>query len=978
MDAYEAIAKNYSGWNKSILKRIEPPCLPDVTFPLSKGDIARFEPYKKIDTKEELYSELARLKEKMRPFLENCAPEIKETEKKIELNDFEHTVDGSEKTRVRVPHYGGPVGKHTAVYETFFDLEDYSGKKVFIAFGGVDYKCKVFVNDVYVGQHEGFFAPFEVEITDAAKTGSNNLKVYVENDYRMKGNMLVGYAPGNIEANGDKIYAATGMGWDDPNIGWHHSPPGMGIYQKVFVIIREKDYITDIFPRVNDEVSEIWIECYGDKPQKVPVTFRLSLYGYNFIETCFENMEITPNATMHQGMDVTVNTQTWFGDDLNVQLYLENGYNRFIIPIDIANKKIWSPETPYLYQIQCSMIIDGEIKSTKTCNFGIRDFVQDLESEPKGKFYLNGKEIKLFGVNTNGYDQQDVFKEDYEQLIDDILLGKLCNENFWRITQRPVQPEVYDYCDRLGMMVQTDFPLFGLIRVNAFDEIIKQAGEMEKLVRSHPCCIMDTYINEPFPNCYGSPHRFMIREQMEALFDAMDIAVRFKNPDRVIKHVDGDYDPPCKSMPDNHLYSLWYNGHAVEFGELYKGYWCQVKEGWHIGCGEYGSEGLDFPEVMEKYYPKEWLPERFKPNKILGAQTWKYHRYFYETPSDSMEEWSIASQAFQAFANKEMTAALRRNKMMNTCAIFHFIDTFPGGWMKAIMDFKRNPKPAYFACRDCFEPIFCNLRSDRWTFFEKEKIKIESYVCCDSMNSVDEVAYMVEMDQNIIYSGRKKAENDSFQGFIEFEIPSVSKRQKMKVYMAAFYQGKILHYASEEYGVFPHIDVKMPESISYEEFDKERDILEKQINDGKRIVLGPLKEGKYNICGQLVDVKDCDKVHFVSRDTGHCLVNHLEKNDFRFLYDKRVDRIAPILYDSLYCENAIPVFTTIRQPGRPYQDDCETDLACCEIPFGKGSVIINQLHLQGKEDNPVVTQFLQNLYHYINVQCEEKGNELAE
>ena len=43
-------------------------------------------------------------------------------------------------------------------------------------------------------------------------------------------------------------------------------------------------------------------------------------------------------------------------------------------------------------------------------------------------------------------------------------------------------------------MLQTDLPLFGSLRPNLFAEGVKQAGEMERLVRNHPSNIMVTYI----------------------------------------------------------------------------------------------------------------------------------------------------------------------------------------------------------------------------------------------------------------------------------------------------------------------------------------------------------------------------------------------------------------------------------------------------------------------------------------------------
>ena len=47
--------------------------------------------------------------------------------------------------------------------------------------------------------------------------------------------------------------------------------------------------------------------------------------------------------------------------------------------------------------------------------------------------------------------------------------------------------------------------------------------------------------------------------------------MRVLNPDRVIKHVDGDYDPPSDTLPDNHCYCGWYNGHGLELGKLHRG-----------------------------------------------------------------------------------------------------------------------------------------------------------------------------------------------------------------------------------------------------------------------------------------------------------------------------------------------------------------------------------------------------------------------
>jgi len=178
----------------------------------------------------------------------------------------------------------------------------------------------------------------------------------------------------------------------------------------------------------------------------------------------------------------------------------EHGKNIYKISMALENPRIWELESPYLYQVNVLVSVNGQVNDSATTSFGMRTFIQDVNSSPKGMFYLNGKAIRLRGANTHGFEQQDVMRGDFEQLIEDILLAKVCNMNFWRITQRPVQSEVYEYCDMLGFMTQTDLPLFGLMRRTKFSEGVRQVEEMARHIRNHPCNIIVSYINEAYYN----------------------------------------------------------------------------------------------------------------------------------------------------------------------------------------------------------------------------------------------------------------------------------------------------------------------------------------------------------------------------------------------------------------------------------------------------------------------------------------------
>lgn len=156
-----------------------------------------------------------------------------------------------------------------------------------------------------------------------------------------------------------------------------------------------------------------------------------------------------------------------------------HGKNIYKVRVPMKNFRRWDLDTPYLYSAQVTLFENGKPTDAIKSQFGRRTFTENMDEDEnglRGMFFLNGRSIRLRGANTMGYEQNDVLRGDTEQLIDDILLAKLCNMNFLRLTQRPVQDEVYTYCDRLGLMTQTDLPLFAKMRRTKFAEGVKQAG----------------------------------------------------------------------------------------------------------------------------------------------------------------------------------------------------------------------------------------------------------------------------------------------------------------------------------------------------------------------------------------------------------------------------------------------------------------------------------------------------------------------
>ena len=394
MDQFAQIAANGIGGNAALLEPVTPIPHETVICRLEQADAQPIAVKPHLSTTEELKTELAAMREAYRPFLENHAPAFESLRRRMDLTSFLR--DGQP---VTIPEYGGPIGVCKKTYETTFELPALlAGQSVYVHFDGADYRAVVTVNDTFVGEHEGFFSPFEFEITGIVKDGTNRLKVELYNDHIYMGND----PGGSEETEGDKLYAATGLGWDGPLDGWHHCPSGTGIYNRVYVEIRNSVHISDLYIRPLDGQAEAWLEIQNDRYDTLPVELSLSLYGQNFPETVFEDHRFTPETTRFVGMgEAAVKSELGKG----IPMPLKHGKNLYKLKFDLPDAKLWDLEAPYLYQLHAAVLVNGTCTDRLAQQFGMRSFTQDTESpQRKGMFYLNGRSIRLRGANTMGFE----------------------------------------------------------------------------------------------------------------------------------------------------------------------------------------------------------------------------------------------------------------------------------------------------------------------------------------------------------------------------------------------------------------------------------------------------------------------------------------------------------------------------------------------------------------------------------------------
>lgn len=157
------------------------------------------------------------------------------------------------------------------------------------------------------------------------------------------------------------------------------------------------------------------------------------------------------------------------------------------VQMTVDNPKLWSVDTPYLYSVRTEVLTDGRTADTYLTTVGIREIAFD----PDKGFLLNGKQVKLKGVNMH-QDHAGVGSAipDALQMFRLKQLKKFgCNA--YRSSHNPMTPELLDACDRLGILVIEENRLTGVNDMHV--QLLKRMIERD---RNHPSIILWSVGNE--------------------------------------------------------------------------------------------------------------------------------------------------------------------------------------------------------------------------------------------------------------------------------------------------------------------------------------------------------------------------------------------------------------------------------------------------------------------------------------------------
>ena len=278
--------------------------------------------------------------------------------------------------------------------------KEMGGGKIFIYFEGIYMDSTIYVNGKKAGGHGYGYTSFYVDITDHVKEGENLLAVRVDNSHV-------------------------------PNSRWYS---GAGIQRDVYLVCTEKIHFDHFGVRFHTN------GIYEDAA-KADVSIRAGVTN--------ETDSTVMVGVLHKLRD---------GEGKEV---ISSGIVLSVDPGDsadcinrpsLADPHLWTDRDPYLYTLESTLLLNGEVIDTYTCKTGIRTATFDAQ---KG-FLLNGETVKIKGLCLHhdcGVTGAVGHKDSWERRLRKL---KKMGCNGIRCSHNPPVPVLLDLCDEMGFLVMDE------------------------------------------------------------------------------------------------------------------------------------------------------------------------------------------------------------------------------------------------------------------------------------------------------------------------------------------------------------------------------------------------------------------------------------------------------------------------------------------------------------------------------------------
>ncbi|NLA59244.1 MAG: glycoside hydrolase family 2, partial [Firmicutes bacterium] len=166
--------------------------------------------------------------------------------------------------------------------------------------------------------------------------------------------------------------------------------------------------------------------------------------------------------------------------------------SRGSVIISVPSPKLWSPESPFLYDLVLRLKAGDRVLDEISTYFGMRKVHVD-----RGQVYLNNRPYYQRLVLDQGYWVEGLYTApSIEALKKDVELTKAMGFNGARKHQKIEDPYFYYYCDKLGLLVRSEMPACYEYDVTGAEALRREWTEAVLRDRNHPCIIAWVPINE--------------------------------------------------------------------------------------------------------------------------------------------------------------------------------------------------------------------------------------------------------------------------------------------------------------------------------------------------------------------------------------------------------------------------------------------------------------------------------------------------
>ncbi len=277
-------------------------------------------------------------------------------------------------------------------------IEVPDGDRVLLHFGAVDQRCTVWVNGIEVGSHTGGYLPFTFDVTEALVAGTQTVEVRVRD--------LSETGP---HARGKQRLDRGGI--------WYTAQSG--IWQTVWMEAVAEEYIgrVALVPDLEAGALEVDVQVMAPadaEPTATPVQVRVLDHG-----------TLVAEAT---------------------------GFAGTALRLPIPDPHLWSPDDPFLYDLEISCGADGV-----TSYAAMRSFGTGTDERGRRRFLLNGLPIQHTGVLDQGYWPDGLLTAPSDAaMVHDISTMKDLGFTMLRKHVKIEPLRWYHHCDRLGILVWQD------------------------------------------------------------------------------------------------------------------------------------------------------------------------------------------------------------------------------------------------------------------------------------------------------------------------------------------------------------------------------------------------------------------------------------------------------------------------------------------------------------------------------------------